>query len=320
MTITIHTDINDARPTSLRDIVGQRSVVEQARVAIDAARHDRRKFDHSMLVGPPGTGKTAASQVIAAEMGTDFVSVLGQSVAGAADLNAVLMSATDRSIVFIDEAHELPKAVQTALYLALDQSRILASYGHGNQPINIPIADFSLLLATTDEYRLLQPLRDRMRLHLRFEFYSTNELTRILRNRIRILGWAVEDDLLPQIARRGRGTPRLALRLLQAAHRVCRSGAAHTVTRSHLERACQLEQLDGIGLGPTEQQYLRLLRDGPIRVNVLATRLGLPVGTVCNVVEPFLIRRGLVLKDDRGRRSLTKAGRYRVRTHRQNRV
>lgn len=304
------TDINEARPQSVSHLIGQPGVREQILVALDSAQQDNRKFDHALLVGFPGGGKTTSAQIIAAEMGTDFIEVLGQSLKGVADLNALLLQATERSVVFVDEAHELDKSLQTALYLALDQRRVLLQGSRkGSTPVAIPLKDFTLLLATTDEYQLLQPLRDRMRLTLRFQFYKPEDLEGIVRMRAAFLGWEVEPDIFPQIAQRSRGTPRLALRLLQAAHRVARAEAAEVVTVAHLERACTLEGIDHLGLGPTEQDYLKILLEGPTRLNVMASRLGLPSKTVADVTEPFLIRAGLVVKDDQGRRLLTAVGR-----------
>lgn len=271
-----------------------------------AAFQDNRRFDHAMLVGPPGMGKSMVANVIAQEMATDFLEVLGQSIANVGDLNALLLQATTNAVVHIDECHELDKKLQTALYLAMDKRKVFISGGKAVQAI--PISDFTLLLSTTDEYCLLQPLRDRMRLVLRFEFYSEADLTTLLRQRTKALGWDVNDGLFPLIARRSRGTPRWALRLLQACRRVCRSEGGETITVDHLHRACALEQIDDLGLGPTEQQYLRLLADGPVRLNVIASALGLPARTVSQVTEPFLIRAGLIAKDDQSRRQLTAAG------------
>ena len=304
------TDINEARPSSVNHLIGQPSVKEQIIVALDSAQQDNRKFDHALLVGPPGMGKTAAAQIIAAEMGTDFIEVLGQSLKGVADLNALLLQATPRSVCFVDESHELDKSLQTALYLALDQRRILLQGSRkGSTPVAIPIQDFTLLLASTDEFQLLQPLRDRMRMTLRFQFYAVADLEKIARMRAASLGWEVEPEVFRNAAERSRGTPRLVLRLLQAAHRVARAEAADVVTAAHLERACALEGIDHLGLGPTEQQYLKILLEGPTRLNMLASRLGLPIRTVSDVTEAFLIRSGLVVKDDQGRRQLSAQGR-----------
>ena len=304
------TDINEARPSSVQHLIGQQSVKEQVLVALDSAQQDNRKFDHALLVGPPGMGKTAAAQIISAEMGTDFLEILGQSLKGISDLNALFLEATDRAVVFIDEAHELDKSLQTALYLALDQRRVLLHGSRkGSTPVAIPIQDFTLLLASTDEYQLLQPLRDRMRLTLRFQFYPPEDLDKIARMRAAALGWEVAPAVFTKIAQRSRGTPRLALRLLQAGRRVARAEASDVITVAHLERACVLDGIDQLGLGPTEQQYLNILLEGPTRLNMLASRLGLPTRTVAEVTEPFLIRSGLVVKDDLGKRQLSAEGR-----------
>lgn len=300
-------EINDVAPTSLSHIIGQRSVVEQVRVAVEAAFADSRKFDHGLLVGPPGVGKTALAQVIAQEMAVEFTEALGQSVKNAGDLNALLLAAKDKSVLHLDEAHELKKEFQTALYRAVEGRKLFIQGRSSVQ--TIPLADFTLLLSTTDEYRLLQPLRDRMKLVLRFQFYTEDDLTVLLRQRTRALNWAVDEAVFIPVARRSRGTPRLALRLLQAARRVCRAEGERTITPAHLELACGLEGIDALGLGPTEQEYLGVLADGDSRLNVVASRLGLPARTVSQVCEPFLLRAGLVVKDDNGRRQLTALGR-----------
>jgi Holliday junction DNA helicase RuvB len=303
-------DLGDVSPSALSHLIGQRSVVEQVKVALDSAQQDGQKFDHALLVGPPGCGKTQTAKVIAQEMAAEFHEVLGQAISGPGDLNALLLGAKDRDVVLIDEAHELPKEQQTALYLGLDQRRVFLQGGKtGLTPQSIPVADFTLLLSTTDEYRLLQPLRDRMRLVLRFEFYAVEELVELLRQRCQALQWRVDAKTFLPIAERSRGTPRLALRLLQACRRVCRSEGEGTITTAHLKRACQLEQIDDLGLGPIEQQYLQVLVEGANRLNVIASRLGLPTRTITEVTEQFLIRAGLMLKDEQGRRQLTAEGR-----------
>jgi Holliday junction DNA helicase RuvB len=302
-----HPEINDVTPTSLSHIIGQQSVVDQVRVAVEAAFADARKFDHALLVGPPGLGKTALAQVIAEEMAVEFNEALGQSIKNPGDLNALLLAAKDKSVLHLDEVHELRKEFQTALYRAIEGRKLFIQGRSSVQ--SIPLADFTLLLSTTDEYCLLQPLRDRMKLLLRFQFYAEDELTVMLRQRSRALNWSVDESVFPHVAQRARGTPRLALRLLQSARRVCRAGGDRTITLAHLERACGLEQIDDLGLGPTEQAYLRILAEGDSRLNVIASRLGLPPRTVSQVTEPFLLRAGFLVKDNQGRRQLTALGR-----------
>jgi Holliday junction DNA helicase RuvB len=303
-------EIHDVAPSSLSHIVGQKSVVAQVTVALEAAWADGKKMDDALLVGSAGLGKTQVAKVIAAELASNFHEILGQAIQSTADLNGLLLAAKDKDVVFIDESHELAKEFQTALYLAIDQRRIFLAGGKTNRsPQSIPIANFTLLLASTDEYSLLAPLRDRMKLVLRFQFYSADELTTLLRQRSQALRWAVEEDVFVFIAQRSRGTPRLALRLLQSCRRVCRAEGESTITVEHLERACLLEQIDDLGLGPTEQLYLGILSEGATRLNVLASMLGLPPRTLSEVAEPFLIRSGLIVKDDQGRRQLTALGR-----------
>lgn len=300
-------DFNDAAPTSLNHIVGQRSVIDQLRVALDAAFEDGKRLDDCLLVGPAGLGKTQIASVLAMELATKCHETLGQSITCFADLNVLLLGAKDGEIIFIDEVHQLHKVFQTSLYLAVDKRRVTLI---GSRSVrSIPLANFSLILGTTDEYSLLSPLRDRMKLVLRFQFYSEPELQQIVTHRAKALQWDVDSLVPPMIAERSRGTPRLALRLLQACRRVCRALGEQRVTLEHLRKACALEGLDDEGLGPTEQQYLRALADGANRLNVVASVLGLPTRTVSNVTEPFLIRAGLILKDDQGRRQLTAAGR-----------
>ena len=314
-------EIDDVSPSSLSHLIGQRAVVAQVRVAIEAAWADQSKCESALLVGGPGLGKSQLAQVIASEMAADLHEVLGQSVTSAADLNALLLSAKDKDVVHIDECHELDKQYQTSLYMALDQRRIVLQGGRaGRAPQSLPLADFTVLLSTTDEFSLLQPLRDRMRLTLRFQFYSEEELTEVLRQRCQALRWRVDETIFPQIARRSRGTPRLALRLLQACRRVCRAEGQTALTAGHFLRACALEGIDDLGLGLTEQQYLALVSEGTTRLNVIASRLGLPSRTVSAVVEPFLLRAGLVMKDDDSRRELTALGRERLAALRQSRV
>jgi Holliday junction DNA helicase RuvB len=180
-------DLNDFAPSSLNHIIGQRGVVDQLRVALDAAFEDHKRLDDALLCGGPGLGKSQIATVIGHELAVECHEALGQSLKSTSDLNALLLGAGDGEIIFIDECHELPKIHQTALYLALDRRKILIRGGNSFQ--SLPLAEFTLLLGTTDEYCLLQPLRDRMKLVLRFDFYSVEELTTIVWHRAKALQW-----------------------------------------------------------------------------------------------------------------------------------
>lgn len=304
-----HNEIKDVTPTSLSHLAceSNQGVIEQVRVAIDAAFEDQKRFEDTLLTGPPGVGKSSLAFVISQEMAVPFHEVLGQNLKTTADLNNLLLSCESKAICLIDEIHEAPKHIQTALYMALDKQQVMA---RGNSSIQaIPVADFTLIAATTEPYLILEPLLQRAKLRLELSFYTENDLALLTERRSRSLGWDVDDEILPMISRRAKGTPRLALRLLQAARRVTRSEGKQRTTVDHLLRACQLEHLDTLGLGPLEQRYLQLLKEGPRRVNVLASSLGVPSKTLSTVTEPFLIRSGLLEKDDQSRRVLTLKGR-----------
>jgi Holliday junction DNA helicase RuvB len=259
------------------------------------------------MVGPPGMGKSTLAYVVSQEMAVPFHEVLGQNLRAPADLNSLLLQAEEKALVHIDEIHEAPDAIQTALYMALDKRQIMVRGGSSISAL--PVNDFTLLLSTTEEHDILQPLRDRMRLTLRFVFYSEAELCHVIASRAKSLGWPLGGAVPSMIASRARGTPRIGLKLLQSARRCCRAVGESLITDAHLRQACKLEGIDCLGLGFLEQQYLNLLVDGPRRINVIASALGVPSKTLNSVQEPLLIRLGLIDKDDVSRRYLTPKGR-----------
>ena len=299
-------DVQSIKPTSLRHLIGNDHVRQQVQVAIDACFEDQVRFPDTLLTGPPGQGKSSLASVISHELATTLHETLGQSVSGPAELNALLLNAKDGDLIHIDEVHELPTEQQTALFICLDKGMLLVTNQNG--ALSIPLANFSLLLSTTDPHKVLQPLRDRMRMVLELSYLTETELVEVVRQRSRALGWTVADEVAEQIALRGRGTPRIALRILQSCRRVCRSQGETTITLDHLQLACKLDRISSKGLSSQEQKYLEFLGAGPNRLNVLASCLGMPSKTVSDVVEPFLIRSGLIIKDNGGRRTLTKIG------------
>lgn len=301
-------DPNDFRPNALNHLVGQEHVREVVGTALDFAFQERVPFPHALALGPPGVGKTAIARVISQELASGFHECLASAISSPAEFFAVLMRAKDLDVVFFDELHVLDPAYQHALLIATDEGKIFLPNGTGGAPQSINLAKFTLIGATTDEHKVIRPLVDRFKLILRFSYYSVAELAEIVRTRAKGLGWQIQSDVAEPIAERSKGVPRLAIRLLQSCWRVCRAGGGHAITRQHLERACVLEQIDASGLDATEQQYLSLLADGPQRLNVLSSMLGLPARTVSHVTESFLIRSGLVTKDKNGMRMLTATG------------
>ena len=291
-------------PPTLSHVIGQRAVIEQARIAMDAAFEDGLPFPSTLMTGPPGLGKSMIAQVIAREMASGYTEILGQTLIVPADLNALLLGAAEKSVIFIDEADELNVYLMTTLYRAVEDRRVyLESSSPGKVPQAIPLPPFTIILASNHEHSIVPQLRDRLRLNLRFEYYTEAELADVLRQRSRSLGWSVDEQVVGLIAQRGRGTPRIALRLLESARRVCRSLGETTILSEHLAKACSLEGVDTRGLERQELMLLKMLHEArkPLRLNVIAARLGLPTRTIANVFEPYLLRLGLIQRCAEGR-------------------
>ena len=280
--------VSSPMPPTLNHIVGQKIVVEQAQIALDSAMQDNESYPATLLLGPPGLGKTLVAQLIAREMASGFQEILGQSLMSPSDLHAVLLAAMDKSVVFVDECDEMGPSLQTTLYKAVEERKIfLESSAPGRVPQAVPLANFTLILASNHEHELVQPLRDRMKLVLRFEYYSAEELAEVLRQRARSLKWNIGDEALSLIASRGRGKPRIAIRLMESCRRVARSEGETNILPRHVQRACSLEGVDHIGLDRQEIHLLRILNDagGPVRLNVLSSRARIAVENDCGCVR-----------------------------------
>jgi Holliday junction DNA helicase RuvB len=299
------TDLRDVQPSSFAHVIGQGHVTAALKIAVEASFQEKKRLDELLLTGPAGLGKSALVNVLAQEVAVPFTEILAQSITNAAELNSVLLSASE-GLLFLDEIHLLHPVQQHALLQVLDKRRIFVNGGRSVQ--SIPVSDFTLVGATTDPDALIQPLMDRFRIVLHLDYYSNDELAEIVRQRCRALGWAFEPDLLAEIARRGRGTPRIALRLLQSARRVQVAEGAKVIAVDHLRRACEIERVSDLGLDNVQQKYLHLLGGGPLRLNVLASMLGVSTKVIQKTVEPYLLRSGMVVKTDAGLRSLTEIG------------
>lgn len=291
--------------------MGQRHVVESVRLALAAARNDGTRFDHSLLVGPPGMGKTQISSLIGSEMGSGYREVLAQALSTTNDVNALILSSKDRGVLLLDEIHEAEHEIQCYLFQVMDSRRLTLQSNRkaGGPPLEVKAPDVTLLLATTDEFGILAPLRQRCRLTLRFTHYNSDDLASICQQRAAALGWQVSDPrIFRDIAHRSRGTPRIALNFLQGAYRISRSRNSGVITPEDLETACSLEGIDLYGLGPLDRAYLETVLRGPTNLNVIASRLGIPPRTVSQVIEPYLFRTGWVAKSHSSLRCLTEMG------------
>jgi len=302
-------DLADAEPDSIYQMIGQTQVKNQVITAVDAAQQDNGRFESPVLcVGPGGCGKSQTAKCIANMLGAECRIVLAQTLKTTGDVASCFLEQKAGSVLFLDEAGGLSDAVQLAMYLAIDSKKVFVS-GRNRSPVPLDLEPFTLLLATTHEFTLNDSLRQRCRMILRFQHYSDDELRLIAKQRAAALGWDVRDEVFDEAAKRGRGTPRLVLRLLNASQRTARSEGAGTITMDHFRKTCLLEAVDCKGLDINEQRYLQILLDGPQRVNVIASKMGLPRKTLQDVIEgDYLLRSSLIEKDEVSRRVVTPEG------------
>lgn len=299
-------DLRDHQPQSFRQIIGQAHVKKALEIAVEASFAEQKRLDDVLLCGPPGLGKTGLVTVLQQELALpSLTTVLAQSISNTAELNSVLLSATE-GLLFLDEIHLLSPNAQHTLLKVLDDRKI--DINTGRTVTSIPVAPFTLVGATTDPDGVIAPLVDRFRLVLNLDYYSLDELSQIVRQRLVAMCWEYEPGLLHEIAVRARQTPRIALRLLQSVRRWQVAEGSNVLTVDHLRRACEVERISPMGLDNLQQKYLQLLANGPQRLNVLASMLGTSTKVLTKTCEGFLLRSGLVVKTDSGLRNLTESG------------
>jgi len=295
------------RPRSLDDFVGQQAARENLRVFVQAARSRGEALDHVLFFGPPGLGKTTLAQIVAREMGVGFRATSGPVIAKSGDLAALLTNLEDGDVLFIDEIHRLQPAVEEVLYPAMEDRVLDLMIGEGPsaRSVRIDLPRFTLVGATTRQGLLTTPLRDRFGIPIRLQFYTVEELTRVVTRAAGLLGLAVTPDGAEEIARRSRGTPRISGRLLRRVRDFADVAGAAEVDRAVADRALRRLEVDALGLDAMDRRYLHMIADvyrgGPVGVETLAAGLSEPRDTIEEVIEPYLIQLGLVARTARGR-------------------
>jgi Holliday junction DNA helicase RuvB len=304
----------EIRPRTIREYVGQRDLVERLSIALDAAKGRDDPMEHVLLHGPPGLGKTTLAHVIAAEMGSRAYVTSGPALTKASDLVGTLTKMEERDVLFIDEIHRLPAAVEEYIYPAMEDFKVdfTVDSGMHAKVISLTLKPFTLIGATTRAGMLTQPLRARFGITHHLEYYPREDLVSILQRAATKLSIdAVADEGFDAIAKRSRGTPRVALRLLRRVRDFAQVRGSGVVDEAAVAAALELERVDELGLDEIDRRYLRVLAEvyegGPAGLEAIAATMGDDAGTLEDVVEPYLLQIGFLARTQRGRK-LTAAG------------
>lgn len=295
------------RPKTLDEFVGQQAARENLRVFIEAAKSRGDPLDHVLFFGPPGLGKTTLAQIIARELGVGFRATSGPVIAKSGDLAAILTNLEDGDVLFIDEIHRLAPAVEEILYPAMEDRVLDLMIGEGPsaRSVRIDLPKFTLVGATTRQGLITTPLRDRFGIPVRLIFYTVEELEQVVRRAGRLLGLALTEDGAREVARRSRGTPRIAGRLLRRVRDFAQAAGEAEVDAKVADGALTRMEVDHLGLDAMDRRYLRMIADiyrgGPVGVETLAAGLSEPRDTIEEVIEPYMIQLGLIARTARGR-------------------
>ncbi len=295
------------RPQVLDEFIGQRQAKSNLKVFIEAARNRGEALDHVLFAGPPGLGKTTLAQIVSRELGVNFKATSGPVIAKAGDLAALLTNLEDRDVLFIDEIHRLNPAVEEILYPAMEdfQLDLIIGDGPAARSVRIDLANFTLVGATTRTGLLTTPLRDRFGIPVRLNFYEEDELLDIVTRGARVLGLAMTEDGALEIARRARGTPRIAGRLLRRVRDFASVDGTAQVDRQAADKALRRLEVDSLGLDALDHRYLKCIAinfgGGPVGIETIAASLSEPRDAIEEIIEPYLIQQGFVNRTPRGR-------------------
>ncbi len=295
------------RPKSLEYFTGQKPICKNLEVFINAAKTRNEALDHVLLSGPPGLGKTTMAQIIANEMGSSIKITSGPILTKPGDLAAILTNMNEKDVLFIDEIHRMNPAVEEMLYPAMEDFKIDILIGEGQtaKSIRIDIPQFTVVAATTRLGLLTQPLRERFGIPLRFEFYTIEELASIIERNTALLGFEIEEEAALEISKRSRGTPRIAYRLLRRIRDFSSFSEKKIITYDITVTSLDQLNVDPMGLDSEDKKYLGVIKDlfggGPVGLDTIAAALCESVNTIEEVIEPYLIQRGLIQKTPRGR-------------------
>jgi len=295
------------RPLRLNEFIGQQQARANLSVFIEAARKRNEALDHVLLVGPPGLGKTTLAQIVARELAVNFRSTAGPVIAKAGDLAALLTNLEDRDVLFIDEIHRLSPVVEEVLYPAMEdfQLDLIIGEGPAARSVKIDLCRFTLVGATTRAGLITNPLRDRFGIPVRLNFYTEAELELIVNRGARVLNIGMTPDGANEIARRARGTPRIAGRLLRRVRDFALVDGAKSIDRAAADRALHELEVDGAGLDAMDRRYLTMIAEnyggGPVGIETIAAGLSEPRDAIEEIIEPFLIQKGLIQRTPRGR-------------------
>ena len=295
------------RPQTLAEFIGQAKVRSNLKIFIDAARARHESLDHVLFAGPPGLGKTTLAQIVARELGVSFRATSGPVIAKAGDLAALLTNLEDRDVLFIDEIHRLTPAVEEILYPAMEdfQLDLIIGEGPAARSVRIDLARFTLVGATTRTGLLTTPLRERFGIPIRLHFYEVEELEEIVRRGARLLGLPLTNEGAHEIARRARGTPRVAARLLRRVRDFASVDGAGAVDAKLADNALSRLEVDARGLDALDHRYLQLIAvnygGGPVGIETIAAGLSEPRDAIEEIVEPYLLQQGFIARTPRGR-------------------